>query len=273
MIYDCFQFFNEMDILEIRLEELYPVVDKFIISESTRTFSGKPKELRFIKHKDRYQKYLDKIKYIVYDDFSTYNNPWQYSDNWRLECEQRRHHITALNLNTLNDNDIIMISDLDEIPKRSLVQDLTKDFYRNREKYENPITICSQLYYGKITNKVVFPEEFYNWRGTVFINGKILKQTPDFHYFRHFKDAFPNIKSNGSWHFSYAGTPEQIIYKIESYAHTENDLTEIKAKVKENVENCNDVLNRSDYKLEKVQIDESYPEAIKNNPEKYKDII
>lgn len=273
MIYDCFGFFNEFDILEIRLEELYPVVDKFIISEATKTFSGKDKPLRFLQQRDRFAKYLDKIKYVTYDNFSGYNNPWQYTDNWKLECEQRRHLITGLNLNQLRDNDLIMISDLDEIPKRSLVEELKIDFIKNREKYNNPITICSQLYYGKITNKVVFPEEFYNWRGTVFINGKILKQTPDMHYFRRFKDSFINIKNSGSWHFSYIGTPEQIIYKIESYAHSENDLQEVKAKVKENVENCKDVLNRPDYRLEKTQVDDSYPEAIKNNPEKYKDII
>ena len=273
MLYDCFQFFNELDILEIRLEELYSVVDKFVICEATKTFSGKPKELRFLNNKERYSKYLDKIKYVVYDDFSSYNNPWQYSDNWRSECEQRRHLISGINLSHLSDNDMVMLSDVDEIPTRNLMQKLKIDFYKNRVNYDQPLTICSQLYYGKITNKVIEPDEFLNWRGNVIINGKLLKEIPDFQYFRHYKDTFRNIRDTGSWHFSYAGTAEQVIYKIQSYSHSENDIPDIIDNVKENIENCKDVLNRSDYKLEKVQIDETYPEAIKNNPEKYKDII
>ena len=270
MIYDCFQFFNELDMLEIRLEELYPVVDFFVICEATKTFSGKPKTLKYLENKDRYEKYADKIKYVVYDDFSKYNDPWDYSNNWKLENEQRRHNITALDLEKLKNDDLIMISDLDEIPKRLLVENLIKYFNENKENSICPITICSQLFYGKITNKVVVPEY---WKGTVIIDGKTLKETPDLNYFRDQKDNFKYIKDSGSWHFSYAGTVEQAIYKIESYAHSEFDIAEIKSKIKENMENCKDLLGREGFKLVKVAIDETYPEAIKNNPDKYKNLI
>ena len=111
------------------------------------------------------------------------------------------------------------------------------------------------------------------WKGTVVIDGKTLKEIPDLNYFRDQKNNFKYLKDSGSWHFSYAGTVEQAIYKIESYAHSEFDLVEIKSKIKENMENCKDLLGREGFKLIKVAIDETYPEAIKNNPEKYKNLI
>jgi hypothetical protein len=90
MVYDCFQFFNELDTLEIRLEELYPVVDKFIICESTKTHSGKNKPLRYIENADRYKKYADKIKYLVFSDCPPDATSWQ------LENNQRRYMINGL---------------------------------------------------------------------------------------------------------------------------------------------------------------------------------
>ena len=81
MIYDCFNFFNELDLLEIRFYTLYEVVDKFVIVESNKTHSGIPKDFNFENNKDRFKKFLDKVEYIkltdVPDDFSNL----QYTDN------------------------------------------------------------------------------------------------------------------------------------------------------------------------------------------------
>jgi hypothetical protein len=186
MIYDCFQFFNELDLLEIRLEELYPVVDKFIICESTKTHSGKNKSLRYIENIARYKKYKDKIKYIVYDEFP------EGATSWDLENNQRRCILKGLE--EVNKYDIIMISDIDEIPRRSFIESFKIDYFKNFNNVNSPITLCTQLFYDKLTYKVIEPEEFHNWRGTVVINGKMLKQNSDLHWYRHFKDSFPNIK-------------------------------------------------------------------------------
>jgi beta-1,4-mannosyl-glycoprotein beta-1,4-N-acetylglucosaminyltransferase len=266
MIYDCFTFFNEFDTLEIRLEELYPVVDKFVICESTKTHSGKDKSLRYLENINRYKKYADKIKYVVYNTF-----PKQY-DSWVLEANQRRHLITGIDLTSLKDSDIIMVSDLDEIPRRSFVQNLKVDYLKNPEKYNQPITLGSQLYYNKLTYKVVEPEEFNNWRGTSIITGNILKNNKDLHWYRHFKDSFTNMKNTG-WHFSYLGDETQIIEKIESFAHVEGDTPERKATVRKNIGKCVDLFERPEFKMQKVDIDESYPELVKSNPERFAHII
>ena len=68
MVYDCIPFFNEIDILNLRLHILDPLVDRFIIEEATVTFSGEPKELCFEKNKDLFKEFLHKIEYIVVDD-------------------------------------------------------------------------------------------------------------------------------------------------------------------------------------------------------------
>ena len=69
MIYDCFMFFNELDVLEIRLNELYHAVDKFILVEATKTHAGKDKTLFFNENKQKFSKFLDKIQHIIIDEY------------------------------------------------------------------------------------------------------------------------------------------------------------------------------------------------------------
>ena len=67
-IIDTVLFFNELDLLELRLEEYYEQVDKFVIVESTKTFTGVKKELFFSNNIDRFKKWFDKIHICVVDD-------------------------------------------------------------------------------------------------------------------------------------------------------------------------------------------------------------
>jgi len=105
MIYDCFMFFNELDLLEVRLNELNDVVDKFIISECTRTFSNQPKELIFQKNIDRFKDFLHKIEYMVIDekDLPYFDAAWTY--------ENYQRDIMARALANCSPEDIIIISD------------------------------------------------------------------------------------------------------------------------------------------------------------------
>ena len=75
-IYDCFTFFNEYDLLDIRLEEHYDHVDHFVIVESNKSFQNKDKEFNLEKNWDRYSKYHDKIIYIKVEDMPGGENPW-----------------------------------------------------------------------------------------------------------------------------------------------------------------------------------------------------
>ncbi|MGN1154356.1 MAG: glycosyl transferase GT17 family protein, partial [Candidatus Gastranaerophilaceae bacterium] len=107
MIYDCFTFFNELDLLEIRLNVLNDYVDKFVLVESTKTFTGMDKPLYYKENKERFSHFNDKIIHIVLDE-----TPNEYA--WHNECIQRNS--ISKGLTNCNDDDIILISDLDEIP-------------------------------------------------------------------------------------------------------------------------------------------------------------
>jgi beta-1,4-mannosyl-glycoprotein beta-1,4-N-acetylglucosaminyltransferase len=73
-VYDCFTFFNELDLLEVRLEELYEVVDYFVIAEANMSHSGKPKDWILGPNMDRFAKFANKIRYLRIDDFPVTNN-------------------------------------------------------------------------------------------------------------------------------------------------------------------------------------------------------
>ena len=106
-IYDCFPFFNELEILEIKLNELYDHVDHFVLVECTETFSGKPKPLYFAENKQRFSRFLDKIIHIVVMEHFPTDIPW---DRELYQKDQIMQGLT-----NCHDEDIIIIEDLDEI--------------------------------------------------------------------------------------------------------------------------------------------------------------
>jgi beta-1,4-mannosyl-glycoprotein beta-1,4-N-acetylglucosaminyltransferase len=114
-VFDCFPFFNELDILEIRLAELDPLVDYFVIVEATRTFSAKPKALHFADNRSRYGRYADKIIHVVVDDM-----PLDAPTHWDRETHQREAIMRGLG--GAHPDDRIVISDCDEIPKPDILR-------------------------------------------------------------------------------------------------------------------------------------------------------
>ena len=127
MVYDTFTFFNELDLLEIRLNELNDVVDKFVLTEATLTFQGKPKPLYFNENKQRFKSFEGKIIHVVVDQYP--ENP---ADNsWIYEHHQR--DMIAKGLRNCLPEDTIIVSDIDEIPdpekvKSTLTSDAIKIF-------------------------------------------------------------------------------------------------------------------------------------------------
>ena len=108
MLYDCFTFLNELDLLEIRLNILNKVVDKFVIVEATRTHSNQLKPLVFADNKERFRRFLDKIIYVVVDKYPLIESAWT--------IENHQRNCIAKALAACHDDDVILISDLDEIP-------------------------------------------------------------------------------------------------------------------------------------------------------------
>ena len=117
MIYDVFLLFNEIDLLDIRLNILENVVDKFIIIESNKTFSGKNKDLYYYKNRARFEKWWDKIEYKIVDNMPIGNTS---EDNWAREFHQR--NIGCESIYHCNDDDIIIVSDVDEVPNPNVLK-------------------------------------------------------------------------------------------------------------------------------------------------------
>ncbi|MFZ2310324.1 MAG: N-acetylglucosaminyltransferase, partial [Patescibacteria group bacterium] len=113
MIYDCFTFFNELDLLEIRLNILDGVVDKFVLVEATKTFSNIDKPLYFNENKERFKKFEDKIIHIIVDDYPVFETAWTY--DWH------QRNCIARGLVNCKLDDVILVSDLDEIPDPSKI--------------------------------------------------------------------------------------------------------------------------------------------------------
>lgn len=114
-VFDCFPFFNELDVLEIRLAELDALVDYFVIVEATHTQTGIPKPLYFADNRKRYERFADKIIHVVVDDLPL-NDP----SHWPRESHQRDAIMRGLA--GAGPDDRIIISDCDEIPKPELLQ-------------------------------------------------------------------------------------------------------------------------------------------------------
>ena len=155
-IYDCFPFFNELDLLEIRLNYLDSVVDYFVLCESEITFSGLPKKLFYQENKDLFKKFEHKIIHVVVDD-----TPAEYIKFDPFRTDQHQRNSVAKGLNNCNDDDIIITSDLDEFPNIEIIKDLNS-FYREDVLFH----LAQDMYYY-----------YFNLKET---SGKLLSHSGEF---------------------------------------------------------------------------------------------
>jgi len=228
-IFDCFMYFDEEVVLDVRLNTLDKYVDYFVIVESSFTHKGDNKNLMF--NHNKFEKFKNKIIYLVYDKqpkgIETVNEndsedekSRKYILNAALRENGQRNFIQN-GLNKAEDNDIILISDVDEIPNLSEV-----NFNNISEKI---IMFHQDMFYYKFDLKI--PNLL--WTGTkgcrkkYLLSPQWLRNVKDRKYFPFRIDIlfsekkYSSIKfiSNGGWHFSNIKTAEEIEYKLKSYLH------------------------------------------------------
>lgn len=251
-IFDLFTFFNELDILEIRLSELYGVVDKFIFVEAKKTHSNLDKPLYFEQNKERFSKFLDKIIYIPLDSFPN-------SNSWFMENYQRNFISTKIDI--IQDNDIVLLSDLDEIPSAKALSSLKPDM----------LPLCfEQINSYVYLNRVMKNSKDRIWMGTSAI---LKKDISTLQNVRNAKDRFKRLP-NAGWHFSYCGGIDSICTKVKGFCHTEyNHVADDKEVLKERILNHKDILGRNGGETMKIEIDNTFPEHIVNNLDKFKHLI
>jgi beta-1,4-mannosyl-glycoprotein beta-1,4-N-acetylglucosaminyltransferase len=198
MIVDAFMFYNELDILELRLSILDEYVELFVLVESDVTHVGTPKELIFEQNKERFAKWLPKIRHIVPKDMPTDANPWS--------REKYQRHCILEGLEDVPDDTIVMMSDVDEIP------DMTK------ARLVNDRTTACHMHMFEYSFKYTFTGE--PWFGTVITKCRELK-TLGPNFFRDHRWRFQYIMYSG-WHLSSFGDAEMIHKKLKTYAHAKD---------------------------------------------------
>ena len=235
MIYDCFSFFNELDVLEIRLNTLCSVVDKFVLVEAPWTHTGRPKPLIFENNKARFAPFLEKIVHIVVTDDDLPQFPAGATEReiaWIRENVQRNAIVKGLD--GAQPDDVLIISDLDEIPNPEKVLEAAKAprgitnlnlrnyaFFLNNRNISNPdwaagpqlLTAAAfrdAATYAKSTFSEYAPECANPLPSATLIRFLPKKRV--------IKDA--------GWHFSYMGGVKAIIEKSRSFAHNEFTLAE-----------------------------------------------
>ncbi len=263
-VYDCFPFFNELDVLEIRLQELWDVVDIFVLAESNLSHSGKPKEYHYENNKDRFAKYASKIVRIAVEDMP------DTADSWVREKYQR----WALHrgLTGLQPDDIVITSDLDEIPRADAIA-MIKEDENEWDRYILTIPMFQyKINYMKIYDIVKQPNIMVA-RGRCYTNPQ---QEREYTFPWVQKPANLVFIDHAGWHFTYFGDNNHAITKIQNFAHTETDTPEMIAKhnIDWFIENkCGHHGPTHPERFEYVVVDEYFPDCITQNLEKYKHMI
>lgn len=282
MVYDCFTLFNELDLLEIRLNTLKDVVDRFVIAEATRTFTGKPKGLVFGKSHERFAAFSDKIDYVVVDNLlpenevlkDTYNLPWV--------NESRQRNALIKGIKDAHDDDIVLLSDLDEIPRPQSVVKAKKDledgassvrlelisynFYINYENCTCPkwlmgtvATKYGDLVSGELLSGVKYDRYTQKSENQGVALHKLRFVNPDI------------VLRNAGWHFSFLGGIDVIQKKLAAFSHSEfanvpREMLEARLR-----KGC-DLFGRNG-KFFGVPIDSSFPEFVVENQMRFHELI
>ena len=274
MIYDCFTFFNELDVLEIRLNVLNDIVDKFVIVEATKTHSGNDKELVFAANRDRFREFEDKIIYIVPETYPEFKTSWTY-ENYQRNC-------IAQGLAGCDPHDTILISDCDEIPNPRVVRELAGT---------SGVKILEQFMFFYFIN-------YLDVGDPIWIGGTRIM---DYAYFQHGLDGvrvkyndylirelnpgttatklrlwkYARRIANGGWHFSFLGGVDAIVRKIKSYSHQELNRDELldAQTILRKIEDGRDLFDRRGHEYKAVSLDEYYPPWLLAHREKFSKFI
>ena len=231
-IFDCFPFFNELELLELRLESLYDVVDCFVIVEADKTHANEPKPFNFYEHIRDFEKYLPKIHYIMDTTVVDYKGV----GDWSLENNQRNNIMKGLT--DAEPDDLILISDLDEFPNPATLKKIRDSFddpnnlvdfiafydttpYTKNQlvPFHSGMRINNFLDLSPVGFQQVFHSYYFDWvnrdlpwSGTVI--GKFKHMTSP-QAFRNARTVLPRIVEGG-WHFSSMGGIDKFWEKVRS---------------------------------------------------------
>lgn len=277
-MFDCCIVNHEMDLLEIRMNTLNDVVEKFVIVESDKTHSGRPKRMYFTENKDRFKKFEHKIIHLVYNGYSVETSSENNDVVWYNENTQRNTILECLDIAKPSDG-LLYISDCDEIPKPEKLLEGKALYYSTGSLINFGLEQCMYyLNYNFKGFKQVRGSMLYNLERAKEIYGRWGKHdyTPTGIRWHMVADGTENdwpVVWDAGWHFSTLGNVDDIRYKLESNAHRFCDSDEYKDadRIKKFIEDGNHVYDMDRYQGTRlVKRELSFmPKYVQDNLEKF----
>ncbi len=275
-VYDCFSFFNELDLLEIRLNELDPVVDYFVLVEATRTHQKQPKPLYFADNRERFKRFEDKIIHVVVDRYPNFFSRFRIPTPMDYDNHQKNQIIQGLK--NAQPDDVIIYSDLDEIPAPEKL----------REYAQRPgIKVFEQRFYSYFANlamveaadapELPIKDGQVRWRGTVMGFYRDFNDTKAFRKMRDLNEPEVTVIEEGGWHFTYLGGLESVIYKLHSFCHAKEKKYGVhklanREELEQMLREGRDLLGR-DLRYRFMPVDETLPRYLRENHERYSELF
>ena len=255
MLFDSFLFFQEIDLLTIRLEYLFPYIDKFIIVESCQTFNGNYKPYNFEKNISKFSKYLEKIHYYKIEDFhintnslldylnkikgkeliAKFINEHKHYDKNKFYLLLDSYHRECIHLafnKFCKSNDTIIFSDLDEIPSIEFIKHI-----KLRKSIRIPI-VCKQYEFKYFLNSL----NSNNWNGSIALEYNQIKNKS----LNSLRINANNLEGfeNGGFHFTSIGGKDLLKNKLENWTHQEYNISIIKKNLDKNIYLGRDIFYR-----------------------------
>ena len=266
-IYDCFQFFNEENVLDLRFNILDEFVDFFVIAESTTDHQGRDKKLNF--DIEKFKKFKKKIIHVTVEDTLDSIKKAHIGQNSLVERHQRNSIMRGLK--NCSDNDLVIISDVDEIPdlnKLNLFNKKSRYAVFAQKKFDYKLNLLNVTEGEWLGSKICLKKDL---KSPQWLRDLKFKKYP---FWRIDKIRDLQIIKDGGWHFSYLQSPKNLLKKISSFSHGERNKPEF-ANEESIVEKIKMQKNIFDLKFsyEKIDIDHTYPKYIIDNKEKLKEWI
>lgn len=240
-VYDCVLFNGEFEVLALRIRELNDIVDQFVVVESDRTFSGLKKPVTFSMEHDSIKEFSNKLRFVLVDDMPETNNAWD-REVWQRNAVMR-------GLEDASENDLILMSDADEIPRAESVKAALAD------EHFAAFGFRMNIYYFYMNYKNTKGHPHIVW--TVGAQMGLLKTyTPDaLRYKIRQGEVEARIFDNGGWHFSYLMDEDAIRKKIKSFSHQEFNRKQFlgSINIQDIVLNSKDLFGRKDYEWSIVE--------------------
>ncbi len=274
MIYDCIPFFNELDILRLRLHIMAPYVDKFVIEESTVTFSGEPKPMVFAENREMFAEFEDKILYVAVE-----NSPMSGVTTHERDKFQKNQLIRAMG--DCKPEDIIIFSDVDEIPNPKALTEVLAHFDDSKVYHFAQRMFYCFLNMEEVSgNLLSITGEFpgvsrKQWLGTKVCSfGRLPREGIVYLREVSVEDQASVRVADGGWHFGYMGgngekdVAKRIGDKVKAAAHQEYNTSRYLTEALDRLLCGEDIFGR-DARFIRVEVDETYPDYLRENLAEY----